>query len=182
MDEMEGENGLQKYKELYDFSIKLLNDEQERFVRLDEKASRYLSVLTLLFGLYVFFAQWLIAEKRLLRPASYLDWALLLVMFLAFVAILVAWYLTFSVLRIHLLERVVLDQETIDYFDGNTLIDVYYGTAKGLATAFARNAQATDRKSEKLAWSYRMIKVCVLLLILLSILYIAYYQLTGKVT
>ena len=41
---------------IYDLSMKILEEEQQRAIRLDEKASKYFSVISLLIGIYGVFA------------------------------------------------------------------------------------------------------------------------------
>ena len=71
MDE-EKELVLRKYAELYEHSKAVLAEEIARSSRTDEKASKYLTALSLVLGALVFFFQQLV-EKNLLPPKGMLD-------------------------------------------------------------------------------------------------------------
>lgn len=49
---------MDKYHELFTFSKALLENEHQRFNRVDEKAARYLSIITLLIGVEGAFGNW----------------------------------------------------------------------------------------------------------------------------
>jgi hypothetical protein len=53
---------LEKNKVLYNSCKEMYDEEKNRFLRTDEKASKYLSAMTLLLGAYGFFANWLISN------------------------------------------------------------------------------------------------------------------------
>ena len=163
---------MEKYKELYNLSIKVLNEEQARFNRIDLKASQYLSVLTLLIGVAGFFGKWLIGN--LIPPKSELEWILLISGILVFLSILISWFLLFRVIRTHDVIKIPLDEEVIDFFDKNRLIDIYYALSIGMKDALEENRKLGDKKSKRLYYGYTMINITVYLFILFSFLFVVF--------
>jgi hypothetical protein len=67
------ELALRKYAELYEHSKAVLIEDQARSHRADEKASKYLTALSLVLGALVFFFQQLVDQNgciRLCREAT----------------------------------------------------------------------------------------------------------------
>lgn len=170
------EENIRKYKELYDLSVRLFDEEQARFFRMDEKASRYLSAITVLLGAYMFFAKWMVYDEQIVPPRGVLEWAIILTYLSSFGALAASWLVAFSVLRVRqtALEKMALTDETIRYFDTHTLINTYYGATKTLKGLLTRNIRTTDSKSRRLSWAHRWMEIAILVLILFSVMYIAY--------
>src|SRR5208283_5521963 len=97
---------MEKYKELYNLSKEVLNEELSRFTRIDDKAVKYLSVLTLVAGISGFFGKWII--DNLIPPKTGTEWALVILAFLLFIMIFVSWSLIFNVLRLHNITKMPL--------------------------------------------------------------------------
>jgi predicted MFS family arabinose efflux permease len=53
---------MERYKELYNYSKEAFEREYDRFKNIDQKATQYLSVLTLLIGIAGFFVNWVVAN------------------------------------------------------------------------------------------------------------------------
>jgi uncharacterized membrane protein (DUF485 family) len=161
---------MEKYKELYQLSKEIFNEELNRFIRVDEKASKYLSVLTLIAGLTAFFGKWMIAN--LIPPKSPLEWSLIIMATVLFAAIFLSWVYIFNALRLHSLTKPPLNDETIKFFNDNEMIDIYYALTKGNKDALIENRRTTDKKSKMLYRGYNAIIVCGLLLILFLSLFV----------
>lgn len=163
---------MEKYKELYDLSKEVLNEELNRFTRIDDKAAKYLSVLTLVAGAATFFGKWLI--DNLMPPKTALEWILIIVAFLLCVMIFISWCMIFNVLKLHDVTKIPLNDETIKFFDDNELVNIYYALAKGNKEALAKNRITTDLKSKQLYMGYNAIIACGLCLVLFLSFFIAY--------
>lgn len=94
---------MEKYKELYYLSKEVLNEELSRFNRFDDKATKYLSILTLVAGMSGFFGKWLI--DNLIPPKTGLEWTLIVIGSLLFIMIFVSWFLIFNVLKMHTITK-----------------------------------------------------------------------------
>jgi len=163
---------MDKYKELYAYSKEVLNEELGRFNRIDEKASKYLSALTLVAGASAFFGKWVI--DNLIPPKTYLEWALVLAAALLGIAIFVSWILIFNSLRLHSLIKPPLNAESIKFFNDNEMIDIYYALAKGNKEALEKNRATTDSKSKKLYQGYLAINISGIILVVFLLIFIVY--------
>ena len=90
---------MDKYEELYKLSKEVFNEEQSRFNQIDQKASYYLSALTLLLGVTGVFTNRLI--KQFLPPHSRVEFVLFVLAVLIVISLVVSWLAIFSVLRVH---------------------------------------------------------------------------------
>jgi len=163
---------MEKYKELYNLSKEVLREEQDRFNRIDEKASRYFPVLTLSAGASGFFGKWMI--DNLIPPGTVLGWFLVATGALLFFSIFVSWSLIFSVFRMHQVEKIPLNSEMIEFFDDNRLLDIYYALSRGNKTALENNRKTTDRKSRMLYLGYKAIIVSGFLLLMFLSLFLVH--------
>ena len=162
---------MDKYEALFQWSNEVLAKEHSRYHSADEKAAKYLAALMFFAGAYAFFAQWMVAALDLIPPRSGLDWALALIAGVELVAIVAAWFMTFSVLRVHPLRERPLNDEVIRFFDSNSMIDIHFALARANAAALAENRQRTDRKYDRLNTSYLLMKCIVWLLLALAAMY-----------
>ncbi len=163
---------MEKYKELYELSKEVLKEELSRFTRIDDKAAKYLSVLTLVAGAAAFFEKWII--DKLIPPKTFLEWVLVIIAALLCVTIFVSWFLVFNVLRLHNLTKPPLNDETIKFFDDNKMIDIYYALAKGNRDALKVNRVTTDCKSKSLSQGYKALIVSGFILITFLSLFVVY--------
>ena len=154
-------------------SKEVLNEELDRFNRIDEKASKYLTILTFLIGVYGFFCNWII--KDLLPPTSILSWSLLVVGGILFIAVSTSWVLIFWVLRQRVVIKIPLDDEMLNFFHDNRLVDIYYTLAKGNKDALKENRAVTGRKARILDYGYKAIAVTICLVFVFSFLFGIYY-------
>ncbi|MFN7138149.1 MAG: hypothetical protein ACK4UN_02300 [Limisphaerales bacterium] len=161
-----------KYKELYVLSNKLLDDESARFHRTDEKAAKYLSVITLLIGIQAACSKHII--EIFIPPTTLLEWILLNLAILTTIALVVTWFVIFQTFRMHNLTARPMNQETIDFFDDNEEIDIYYTLAKANSAALQKNQNVTDRKCKALYHGYRMLIATVTIFLAFMVLFFVY--------
>ena len=157
---------LKKYKELYKLSIKVLENDHKRFIRIDEKAYQYLSVFTLLIGIYGFFIKWII--ENIIPPQNYLDLLLILMVILLMASLCYTWFIIFSIVKITSLLKMPID---VKFFDDNKLIDIYHALARGNKEALDSNMIKTNKKAILLNKAHKWMNITVLIIIIFSILF-----------
>jgi len=167
--DQEQELALRKFSELYEHSKAVLAEELARSHRADEKASKYLTALSLVLAALLFFFQQLVMQK-LLPPQGMLDFLIFQVMIVLFVAAVLAWWMVFSCLRNDKFIKPPLDQNTLDFFDVNELIDIFYAMSKGNMEALAHNKLVGDRKSQALYRGYWAMNIAVAAVAILFLL------------
>lgn len=149
---------IQKYKELYDLAKYAFEEEIARSSRIDEKASRYFSVLSLLLGILG-----LVSTSYLslyIPPKDIFDQLGLL--FFGFFAILIgiSWCQTFRVFRVSELKTIPINEAMIDYYKKANIIEIYQSvTETNFKEGVAHNKKASQRKAKLLSSSYKYIIV-----------------------
>lgn len=168
---MEPEPSIKKYEELYKLSKEGLDEELSRFRRLDEKASRYFTVLSILL-VALSLAGWF-ALDLFLPPSNILDWLCLSTAIPVFLCCLVALYFIFSVLRTQPLTKFPVDNELLQFFNKHRYLDILYALTRGNINAVAENRAITDRKTRRLTWGYRFIVVLIIFLLVFALAIVA---------
>lgn len=153
---------MNKYEELYNLSKEVLNQENNRYRSLDQKASRYLTALTFIVGIYGFFVSRLLPQ--LLLPNSFIDWLLVIILILLFFFIILSWFFLFAILRTSSLATTPLN---IKFFVDHKLVDIYYSLTKTNEIALLKNSKRNNRKSKFLKWAYIFMKIAMFFIILL---------------
>jgi hypothetical protein len=162
---------MRKYAELYQLTKDSLAQAEQRFNAIDGKASSYLAVLTLLVGTAAFFVKWVV--DSFVPPVGIPHLAMVLLAVGMTGALVMSWYRAFQVLRVHRTRGILLGDKTIEFFDENRLIDIYYALAKENTVTWQANRAVNDAKAATLASAYRWITATVVLLLLFSSLYLA---------
>lgn len=155
-----------KYRELAEHSRELLFQQQERFVRVDNKAAVHLSALTVLFALVGFFVKWALAS--ILPPKSPLEWAIAILCLVAVVLVLFAWFAFYRVLRHHTYAFLRLDREYIDFCRSNLRVDVNHQMAVRSAEALESLVDITHSKARWIGRGYKATLCCMVAIVLLG--------------
>ena len=163
---------MNKYEELYRLAKDLAEQTEARFDTIDGKAASYLSVLTLLVGVAAFFVKWI--TDTLIPPTTLLEWSLAFVAVGLVALVAVSWWMVFRVLRVHRIWTPPLTNEMLAFFEEHEETDLYFALAKRYQEAWARNQAVNETKAADLAAAYRAIILPGVLLIVFSVLYIAY--------
>lgn len=157
----------QKYKELYDLSIVVLKQEHDRYEKIEEKASRYLSALTVLFGLSTLLLKMATENVGQGGPTG-TDTLLLAVSILFLASLAVSWIYVFKVFRIGKTLKIPLDRPILDFFEHNRLIDVYYAMADRNRESWEANVRTTNLRARNLHVAYGWMRASTGLLVLLA--------------
>ncbi len=158
---------MENYKELYEHSKNVFNEELQRFSRIDLKASQFFTVITLLIGATGYFWKWLLDNT--IPPKCLIDWTLFFLGILLSLFVLISWYFNFKVLRLQDLLKSPLNDETIIFFSKNRLIDIYYHMSEEYKNSLVHNRKITDNKSKYLSYGYKSIIISVSFLIIFSV-------------
>ncbi|MFC1833296.1 hypothetical protein ACFL2Q_01010 [Thermodesulfobacteriota bacterium] len=166
---------MDKYEELYSLSKYLLNHEIDRHKRIDDKASKYLAVITLLVGIYGFFANWMLSEVVPIQQWDFLEWILALVILSVLLSLFITWVMIFRSLKVIELKQIPMNDQMIKFFDKNRPIDIWYALARGNKDALLENRKEVNRKAEQVSTGYKWTAVTVVLFFLLVSLF-GYYK------
>jgi len=174
------------YGDLFDFYLKLYDDEISRFRELDNKISRYLSAYSILIALTGFVG----INLRFLLDGQSTNWLVLInYIFLAIVLLLLipGWYYLLSALKLENLQRFAYDESIIRFFSDNSYIDIKYALSYRAKDAIEYNVEAGNKKSKKIAkafkWSFPAMGffVASLLLAMFNVYSIEYNKKDGVI-
>ena len=154
-----------KYDDLFDFYIKLYDDEIARFRALDGKIARYLSAYSILIALTGFVGlnlRFLLqgAEPTLLVNVNYIGLACVLLLLIP------GWYYLFDALKLENLQRFAYDDSVIQFFSDNDPIDIKFALSQRAKEAIVYNVDVGNKKSEKIATAIKWSLPAVVLLVL----------------
>jgi hypothetical protein len=163
---------IRKYEELYKLSKDGLDEELARFKRLDDKASIYFSVLSILLVISVFAGKFTL--DLILPPTILLEW-ICFSLAMAFIgSLLMALLFVFSVLRTsYILTKIPVSHELITFFDEHTYLDVIDALTRGNVGAVEENRKVSDQKIQKLIWGYRLSLLSIFLIAIFTLAIVA---------
>ncbi len=162
MSDLEQEQNIEKYRELYEYSRDMHFKQLERRAEVNQKAAMFLSVLTVLIGLVGFFLKTTIDEA--IPPREFLDWALFLAAILSGTTVLISWFSFLFVLRVRDRANLRLDKKLLDFFQTSRRIDIHYAISKRASEAFADNDVHLAAKARWMSCGYLFTIVTVLIL------------------
>ena len=161
---------IEKLREMYNLSKEVLYEEHNRSDRLDEKASRYLTVLTLLLGGFSICGKWVVDD--LMPPNGWYGSILLLTGLLLFLGLVTSWFLIFRSMKAEWVTKIPFDGHMIKFFEDNDLATVYHDIAGGNAEALATNRQVFNKKCKRLNCSYFIMNISLCLFFLFVLGYV----------
>lgn len=160
---------MEKYKELYSYATDVFVKEHDRFVRADEKANRFSVIAVFLIGVNAFFAKTVIDSA--LPPRGCLEWLLVGATAAALALSASGWYVSNSVFRLRVPRSRPLNQQMLDFFRLNTLLNVYYAMAVRTTAAYEENVRITDSKYKRVRRADTILRFAVAATLAVSVLY-----------
>lgn len=153
---------MERYKFLYEISRLALNEELDRFKKLEEKASRFISILSIAIVGYTALNN--AAFAKIFPINGYLGCIFLFLSALTYLALFSACARLFSSIKLSKSPRVVIDDEFSLSIEQEDLLTPYYGMAKACQKAqlFARTE--LDKKTALLTSAYKEINCSAYLL------------------
>lgn len=163
---------MENYKELYALAKEVFNAELDRFYRLEQKASQYLSVLTILLGASGFFMKWLF--ENFFPPRNRFDVALIILAAATMASLVVAWFAAFSSLRVYQISIIPLNSVWVDFFKKNKLIDIYYYLSQTITAGREHNRRVLSKKGRWMNVGYNSMRIAVICLVAFGLLFAVY--------
>lgn len=149
---------MERHKFLYELSKKALDDELDRYKKLDEKASRFLSILSV--GIVAYTALINAASPRTLMM-NHAGWGTTVFMILAgltLVALISAWYRIFATIRLFSVPRVQIGEEANMLAEEEELVTMYYQAALACQKAVSQAQRLLENKLSNLRVAYNEIQ------------------------
>lgn len=162
MSNLQKDQNIEKYRELYDYARDLHFRQIERANRIDQKAAMFLSAITVLIGFAGFFLKATI--DGVIPPQGKIESIFLVAVLLSGLTVVVSWFSFLLVLRARKLENLRLDEKSLEFFRNNRRVDVHYGISKRAVEAFGDNDIHIAAKLRRLTCGYLSALVGVVLL------------------
>ncbi len=157
-----GKNEIDKYIELYDLSKQVLDERLQSLRQVEEKASRYISVLGLLLVAYGLGGKFVLEE--LIPPRDWIDTFPLIVFLIFFALIIYTIFVLFRILDTRRLTHIPMNDEVIKLYSEQTHLNAIYAMTQGISEAVAKNEAVLLDKTARLTKSYRLMLSCIILL------------------
>lgn len=166
---------MENYKFLYELSRKALDEEIDRYKKLDEKASRFLSILSI--GIVAYTALLNAASSKLLPIGSFspLGWVFSILSGLTFLALFSAWFRIFNSIKLSDSPTIAIGKTANELADEEEIITMYYLLALSCQEALVLARSGLKAKTDYLESAYREIftSTCLLAACLLLYFWIA---------
>ncbi|WP_296258445.1 MULTISPECIES: hypothetical protein [unclassified Pseudomonas] len=155
---------MENYKFLYELSRKALDEELDRYKKLDEKASRFVSILSV--SIVGFTALINAAAPKILpiSSAGLAAWTFIVLAVLTLLTFFSAWLRIFSSIKLADSPRVHIDEETIHLAATEDLITMYDSLAGSCQAATLAARGELKKKTACLTGAYKEIRFSTYLL------------------
>ena len=142
-----------KYKFLYEYSRKSLDEDLDRFKNIEDKSTKFMGFLTIL--IVGFSAIIRFASDIFFPPSHLFTWCTLIIIFFTYIALASAWGHLFMSLRILNVPRMPLDKYVIDMIEKNSLATSYWALSESCKNALEKSENVIENKTKNLQIAYQ---------------------------
>jgi len=142
----------EKYKFLFEYQKSLYEEEINRYRRLEEKAMKYLSVITFSMGAYIFLVRW--AIDKILPPNNLLEYLIIISIIFTFLCFISSWSLVFRAIQLSNIIKMPSNNDIIEYFKENAKETVYLGLSRKYSEAIIEIEKYYNKKLNFVQKSY----------------------------
>lgn len=142
-----------KYKALYEYQKAQLEDEKNRFGKLEDKAAKYLTALTVAITAYVLIVRWVFEWS--LKPEYQYFLLVKVVISITFFLFCIAWGFILSSIKLRSVAKMSSDESLINFFKEKKLESVYLTLAKNYSQIISKYRKENENKTGLMVWGYR---------------------------
>ncbi len=153
---------IKKYVDLHDLSKQVLADRLEGIRQMEEKASRYMSVLGILLIAYGIGGALVLDE--MIPPKDIFDLLPLVTLLIFFFLVFYSIFVLFTVLRTDSLAHLSINDNIIDFYSKETYLDVIYAMTHRYSEAVAKNQPVREAKMRRLSRGYILMLASIIVL------------------
>ncbi|MFV5654404.1 hypothetical protein VXR13_16725 [Acinetobacter baumannii] len=140
----------EKYKALYEYQKAQLEDEKNRFGKLEDKAAKYLTALTVAITAYVLIVRWVFEWKT--TPEYQYFLLVKVVISTTFFLFCIAWGFILSSIKLRSVAKMSSDESLINFFKEKKLESVYLTLAKNYSQIISRYRIENEKKTGLMIW------------------------------
>lgn len=171
MSEDKNDFDVEQYKAVYEYQQKQFEQAKNQSIRLDDKASKYLTFTALIITAISLFAKQYFFDINA-EEHSILFYLILVAIFFSLLSLIVISRFLFLCLKINEVEKLSSKIEMVEYWLNHPKEAVYYELSKQLSGIIGKYDAANEFKVKNLNKAFEEIKFCGLLL-LVSVILIA---------
>ncbi len=149
-----------KYEELYKHAKYVFDEEVSRFGRVEDKAARFITVVTSLLAVFALTGRQLFGD--LIPPENGVEKLLLILASLVLVGLLASWGFAFQAMHVQGIKKAPLNEKVLSFYNDNKLINIYYGMAKQFSLSLEYNRAITNLKAQSIKRSFWCIVATVI--------------------
>ena len=164
MSEEKKELDVEQYKAVYEYQQKQFEQAKNQSIRLDDKASKYLTFTALIITAISLFAKQYFFDTKA-DDYSILFYLILTSIILSLFSLITIARFLFLCLRVNEVEKLSSKLEMVEYWLDNPKESVYYELSKQLSGIIDKYDSANEFKVQNLNKAFDEIKFCGLLLL-----------------
>ena len=134
----------EKYKALYEYQKEQCEESRQRFHRLEDKAVKYLTSLTIAASVYALLIRSVF--ESLSNPSCVIEYITIISIALTFYAMCSTWSFIFRAIKLQKLVKMPSNDKVIDLFKKNKKAEIYLGLSKKYTKAIKLINSEYDEK------------------------------------
>ncbi|AKO53502.1 hypothetical protein ABA45_14660 [Marinobacter psychrophilus] len=161
----------EKHEFLYQYARAAFEDELQRFRNIEDKATKYLSFLSI--GIVAYSLMLRFFSSAFFPPEGILQWAACSVIAFTYLALVSAWSFLYRALRFIDMPRLPLHESFINEYEPKSLPTIHFSLMRTCSTALEYARSGNAEKSQLLIKGYRDIGVAMWALSISAILIVS---------
>ncbi|GAK83706.1 hypothetical protein JCM19238_1268 [Vibrio ponticus] len=150
-----------KWAFLYSYSRKSLDEEIDRFQRIDDKSVKLLSSVSVIITIFVALFKWVVEDSEVsFSPYVYC------IAILLFSALGIAWFFFFKALKLQLTPRMPLDDSIFTLVKEKNMATIHVALYKSCQNAVNVSRDIVEGKAKKLQHGYKATSFAAIFLII----------------
>lgn len=166
-----------KWEFYYHYARSLLDEDIERYQRIDEKATKFIGLVSTVFAVFTGVVSWIF--KNRFPPNTILEWILITLIILTFLALISSWSLLFRTIKLYPVPRLPLSDEIDNLFYNKDFPQIYYDLTLACRNALEMSHKVAKEKENLILKAYKDIAISAWL-ITISGIFIILVQLNPK--
>jgi uncharacterized membrane protein YkvA (DUF1232 family) len=142
----------EKYKALYDYQKDQFESESGRFNRLEDKAVRYLTSITVAVSAYILLVRW--SADKIIPPSGFLDWLVVISIVFTIISMASSWSFIFRSIKLQDLMKMPAGNEVSDLFHENERATVYLSLSRRYSEAAKEKERQYNLKLKNVRKGY----------------------------
>lgn len=142
-----------KYKALFEYMKEAFSEESDRYIRLEAKAIKYLSSITIAVSAFVLLLRWSLDE---IIPANgCMDYIIISASLLTLMSLSYSWYFLFISIKLQTLVKMPSGTDVIEMFKKDKIESVYLELANIYSNGTKKRAKEYKKKICNVQLGYR---------------------------